>query len=87
MLLLLLKDPLELYVTSRVFLPGSESLSLRDMTSVVESYIETNPLPPPLCHERQQSVSADCRYFTHCFLETKKFAQGESYIKPEICIA
>ena len=42
MVLLQLKDPLELFVKSREFLPGSGFLSRRDMTYAVESDAKPN---------------------------------------------
>ena len=48
MVLLQLKDPLELFVKSREFLPGSGFLSRRDMTSAVESDVKPNSFLPSL---------------------------------------
>ena len=49
MVLMQLKDPLELFVKIREFLPGSGFLSHRDMTQAVESDVKTQFLPsfPP----------------------------------------
>ena len=47
MVLLRLKDPLELFMKRREFLPGSGFLSCRDMTlEAVESDVQTNSLLP-----------------------------------------
>ena len=46
MVLLQLKDPLELFVKSREFLPGSGFLSRRDMTLAVESDVKPNSFLP-----------------------------------------
>ena len=45
MVLLQQKDPLELFVKSREFLPGSGFLSRRDMTEAVESDVKYQFLP------------------------------------------
>ena len=41
-----LKDPLELFVKSRQYLPGSGFLSRRDMTEPVESDVKPNSFLP-----------------------------------------
>ena len=46
MVLLQLKDPLELFVKSREFLPGSGFLSRRDMSLAVESDVKPNSFLP-----------------------------------------
>ena len=45
MVLLQLKDPLELFVKSRGFLPSSRFLSRRNMTFAVESDVNPNFYP------------------------------------------
>ena len=51
MVLLQQKDPLELFVKSREFLPGSGFLSRRDMTEAVESDVKYQFLPSFLYRE------------------------------------
>ena len=46
MVLLQLKDPLELFVKSREFLPGSGFLSRHDMTKAVESDVKPHSFLP-----------------------------------------
>ena len=46
MVLLPLKDPLELFVKRREFLPSSSYLSRRDMTLAVESDVKPQTLLP-----------------------------------------
>ena len=45
MVLLQLKDPLELFVKRKEFLRGSGFLSRRDMTKVVESAVQNQSFP------------------------------------------
>ena len=45
MVLLQLKDPLELFVKIREFLPGSGFLSRRDMTEAAETDVKTQFVP------------------------------------------
>ena len=49
MVLMQLKDPLERFVKSREFLPGSGFLSRRDMTYAVESDVKPNSFLPFVC--------------------------------------
>ena len=48
MVFLQLKVPLELFVKSREFLPGSGFLSRRDMTAAVKSDVKPNSFLPSL---------------------------------------
>ena len=54
MVLLQLKDPLELFVKGRKFLPSSRFLSRRDMTYAAESDVKPNSFLPS---SKQNSTS------------------------------
>ena len=56
MVLLQLKDPLELFVKRREFLPGSGFLSRRDMTLAVESDVKPHSFIPSLGSGRYTNV-------------------------------